>query len=197
MDTAQPSPRPIAAAPRWIWLVIAAIVLMVAGIAGAAWRDTRADGMAQVPTPAPAANQLAAVDAPPALPAAKVKRAAPERPNAEAPVAAVCRHCGVVESVQAVKVKGDANGVGAVTGGVLGGVVGNQFGKGNGRAAMTVLGAVGGGFAGHEVEKQVKAKTVYSVRLRMDDGSLRTLQQAQAPAVGARVQLEGSTLRGV
>ena len=201
MDTAQPSPRPIAAAPRWIWLVIAAIVLMVAGIAGAAWRDTRADGMAQVPTPAPAANQLAALDAPPALPAAKVKRAAPERPNAEAPVAppvaAVCRHCGVVESVQAVKVKGDANGVGAVAGGVLGGVVGNQFGKGNGRAAMTVLGAVGGGFAGHEVEKQVKAKTVYSVRLRMDDGSLRTLQQAQAPAVGARVQLEGSTLRGV
>ena len=201
MDTAQPSPRPIAAAPRWIWLVIAAIVLTVAGIAGAAWRDTRADGMAQVPAPAPAANQLAAVDAPPALPAAKVKRAAPERPNAEAPVAppvaAACRHCGVVESVQAVKVKGDANGVGAVAGGVLGGVVGNQFGKGNGRAAMTVLGAVGGGFAGHEVEKQVKAKTVYSVKLRMDDGSLRTVQQAQAPGVGERFRVDGANLHAI
>jgi hypothetical protein len=31
----------------------------------------------------------------------------------------------------------------------------------------------------------------------MDDGTVRTLTQSQAPAVGARVQVEGSTLRGV
>ena len=35
--------------------------------------------------------------------------------------------------------------MGAVAGGVLGAVLGNQVGHGNGRAAATLLGAVGGG----------------------------------------------------
>ena len=109
--------------------------------------------------------------------------------------AAVCAHCGTVESVQAVKQAGEGSGLGAVAGGVLGGVVGNQIGGGNGRKAMTVLGAIGGGVAGHQIEKSVRSTTVYSVRVRMDDGTLRTVTQSQAPAVGARVKVEGSTLR--
>lgn len=159
--------------PRWIWIAGGAVALTAAGIASAlALQKSRHD---DAPTAAPAAT----------APAARVTAARP----------ANCAQCGVVESVQAVKVKGEASGVGAVAGGVLGGVVGNQFGKGNGRTAMTVIGAVGGGVAGHEVEKNVKAKTVFSVRLRMDDGTTRTLQQAQAPAVGSRVQVDGSALR--
>ncbi len=106
-----------------------------------------------------------------------------------------CASCGVVESVRAVTRKGEGSGVGAVAGGVIGAVIGNQIGKGNGRTAATVLGAVGGGVAGNEIEKRSKSTTVHEVRVRMDDGSVRTLQQAQPPKVGDRVQVEGSTLR--
>lgn len=109
--------------------------------------------------------------------------------------AVVCTHCGVIEGVREVKQKGRATGLGAVAGGVLGGAVGNQVGKGNGRTAMTVLGAIGGGLAGNEVEKHARSETVYEVRVRMDDGTLRTLQQKTAPVPGARVVVEGNSLR--
>jgi outer membrane lipoprotein SlyB len=111
--------------------------------------------------------------------------------------AAVCDNCGVVEGVRAFQRKGEGSGLGAVAGGVLGGVLGHQVGKGHGRDAMTVIGAVGGGIAGHEVEKRMKAETLYEVRVRMDDGSVRTLTQKAAPTPGARVVVEGSTLRTV
>ena len=101
----------------------------------------------------------------------------------------MCRDCGVVEKVVAVKVKGEGTGLGAVAGGVVGGVLGNQVGGGNGKRAMTVVGAVGGGLAGHEIEKQARASTVYKVTVRMDDGSVRTVTQSSAPSVGARIRL--------
>jgi outer membrane lipoprotein SlyB len=105
-----------------------------------------------------------------------------------------CPLCGVVESVQAVQRKGEGSGVGAVAGGVLGGALGNQVGRGGGRTAMTVLGAIGGGLAGNEVEKRVKAVTVYRVRVRTDGGELRTIEQSSAPAVGQRVRVDGHQL---
>lgn len=108
---------------------------------------------------------------------------------------AVCEQCGVVQSVRAVQRKGDAQGVGAVAGGVLGAVLGNQVGGGNGRTAMTVLGAVGGGVAGNEVEKRMRAETVYEVRVRMDNGGTRTVTQRNAPAEGARVRVDGDGAR--
>lgn len=176
--TIEKTSQTASATPRWMWVAGGAVALTAAGIASAlALQKNHA-------VEAPAAPAAAAAPAP------RTTAAKPAGP-------ATCAQCGVVESVQAVKVKGEASGVGAVAGGVLGGVVGNQFGKGNGRTAMTVLGAVGGGVAGHEVEKNVKAKTVFNVKLRMDDGTTRTVQQAQAPAVGARVQVEGSTLRSI
>jgi outer membrane lipoprotein SlyB len=58
-----------------------------------------------------------------------------------------------------------------------------------------VLGAVGGGWAGNAVEKNIKKDTIYQVRVRMQDGSTRTLDQASAPAVGSKVTVEGGTLR--
>jgi outer membrane lipoprotein SlyB len=117
--------------------------------------------------------------------------------QAQPPVAKpapVCQHCGVVEAVHAVQKKGKGTGVGAVAGGVVGGVVGNQFGHGNGRAAMTVLGAVGGGLAGNEIEKRSRSTTVYDVQVRMDDGRVRHFEQATALAKGARVTIEGNKL---
>ncbi len=111
-----------------------------------------------------------------------VSREAPQRARAATPAsrpakrlaAASCNQCGTVQSVRAVQRAGSGTGLGAVGGGVVGGVVGNQFGGGSGRAALTVLGAVGGAFAGNEVEKRVRTTTSYEMTVRMEDGSLRT-----------------------
>jgi outer membrane lipoprotein SlyB len=144
---------------------------------------------ARVLEPAGAATEPARV----AKPASKAAKPAPEPIR----VAAACSYCGVVESVDAVQRKGQGTGVGVVAGGVLGAAVGNQVGHGNGRAAMTVLGAVGGGLAGNEVEKRARAETVYQVRIKFDDGTVRTIEQATAPKVGARVEMQGSKLKAV
>jgi outer membrane lipoprotein SlyB len=129
--------------------------------------------------------------------AAGAQPSATPRAVALAPVQAkpICASCGTIEAVTPVTRAGKGSGVGMVAGGVLGAVLGNQVGNGNGRTAATVLGAVGGGWAGNAVEKNIKKDTVYNVRVRMEDGSSRTLEQASAPAVGSKVTVEGSTLR--
>ena len=58
-------------------------------------------------------------------------------------------------------------------GAAAGGLLGNQFGNGNGRTAMTIIGALGGGLAG-KVEKQVRAETDYQVQVQMESGATRT-----------------------
>jgi outer membrane lipoprotein SlyB len=125
---------------------------------------------------------------------------------ANAPVrqaqAPVCHTCGVVESVVAVQRPGQAQGIagtpvtpGTVIGGVVGGLLGNQIGHGNGRAAATVLGAAGGAYAGNVIEKNVTKVTVYQMRIRMNDGTVRTVEQGNAVAAGSRVVLDGGTVR--
>ena len=133
-------------------------------------------------------------ETPTAAPTKQLAQAAPEPTAAPSPAPESCAQCGVVESVQAVERKGEGSGVGAVAGGVVGGVLGNQVGGGNGRAAMTVIGAVGGGLAGHEIEKRARSVTVYRVKVRMDDGSLRTIEQSQSIAAGQKVRVEGKKL---
>lgn len=176
-------------ASRHAWFVGGA--LAVAGLATATGIIAMRPGsLTGTPAAEPAAQVAAAAPArAPAAVHAPVKQAAAK------PVADVCKHCGVVESVQAITRKGEASGVGAVAGGVLGAVVGNQMGKGSGRDAMTVIGAVGGGLAGNEVEKRSKSTTVYAVRVRLDDGSTRTFEQSSAPATGARVVIEGNSVK--
>ncbi len=110
---------------------------------------------------------------------------------------ATCDNCGVIEGVRSYQRKGEGTGMGAVGGAVLGGVVGHQVGGGNGKKAMTVLGAIGGGLAGHEAEKRMRAETVYEVRVRMDDGTTRTFTRSSAPTPGARVVVEGNSFRTV
>lgn len=107
----------------------------------------------------------------------------------------VCLNCGTVESVHVVEHEAKPSGVGAVAGAVLGGLVGNQFGGGDGKNVATVLGALGGGWAGNTVEKRMKKEVSYQVHVRMDDGSLRTFEQTSALAVGAKVTVHGDTLR--
>ena len=136
------------------------------------------------------ARPVAKANTPPAPRAA-------ERAPLETQTAALCNHCGTVEAVRPVQRKGEGSGVGAVAGGVVGAVVGNQMGGGNGKAAMTVLGALGGGMAGNEVEKRTKSTTVYEVQVRMDDGTLRTFTSASSPTPGASVTVDGQGFRVV
>ena len=87
---------------------------------------------------------------------------------------AICGNCGTIESVNAIQQAAQPNGIGAVAGAVLGGILGNQVGGGNGRKLATVAGAVGGGFAGNEVERRTRTTTNYEIRVRMEDGSVRS-----------------------
>jgi outer membrane lipoprotein SlyB len=106
----------------------------------------------------------------------------------------MCVQCGRVEAVTPVQREAQASGIGAVAGAVVGGLVGNQFGGGDGNTLATIAGMVGGGWAGNTVEKRMKTETVYRVEVRMENGSLRTLEQTQPVAVGARVTVDGNTL---
>jgi outer membrane lipoprotein SlyB len=108
--------------------------------------------------------------------------------------AASCAACGVVEAVTPVQEKGQATGVGAIGGAVVGGLLGHQMGGGTGRDAMTAVGVVGGGIAGHEIEKRARATTAYQVKVRMQDGTLRTITQSSAPAVGQKVSVDGQKM---
>ena len=103
----------------------------------------------------------------------------------------------VVESVREVSDPGDAKGVGAVAGGVLGGVVGNKLGKGKG--LVTIIGAAGGAFAGHQIEKRARATKHWETAVRLDDGSQRTLSSDEQPVwrAGDRVRLVNEKLQRV
>jgi outer membrane lipoprotein SlyB len=107
----------------------------------------------------------------------------------------MCVQCGRVEAVTPIQREAKASGVGAVAGAVVGGIVGNQFGGGDGKTLATIAGMAAGGWAGNTVEKKMKTETIYRIDVRMENGSLRTLEQAQPVAVGSRVTLDGNSLR--
>jgi outer membrane lipoprotein SlyB len=111
--------------------------------------------------------------------------------------ASVCKSCGVIESVHAVKVKGKASGAGAIGGAVLGGIVGHQFGSGRGNTLATIAGAGGGAYAGHQIERNMKSHVVYKVKVRMDEGHYRTFGYTHPPgfAPGNRVHVINGKLR--
>lgn len=110
------------------------------------------------------------------------------------PARALCAVCGTVESVTPVEHEAKPSGAGAVAGAVLGGLVGNQFGGGDGKALATIAGVLGGGWAGNTVEKKMKKDLVYRVEVRMEDGSVRSIEQSSPATVGARVKVEGNSI---
>jgi outer membrane lipoprotein SlyB len=153
------------------------------------------------PKPAPVATPHSGAESP-AHAAAPITPAPPTNPGEPAvaqstqpAVVSVCNSCGIVEAVEPVQQQGKGTGLGAVAGGVVGGALGNRMGAGSGKTAMTVLGAVGGGFAGNAIEKRARSETVYRVKVRMEDGTLRTVTQAQTVAVGSHVTLKGEALK--
>lgn len=107
---------------------------------------------------------------------------------------------GVVESINVIDSQGASNniGIGTVGGAVVGAVLGNQVGSGSGRKAATIAGAVGGGVIGNRVDQNRGANkpTMYDVRVRLDDGSYRTIRQDMLDdiRVGNRVRIENGRL---
>ena len=141
--------------------------------------------MAQAPDPVPAA-------APPAAARPPIARAA------RVPTAASHAVMGEVRAIEPIRERPPGTGTGAVIGGVLGGVVGNQFGHGNGRAAMTVLGAAGGAVAGNNVERNMNKRVVgYRVSVRLDNGQARTFTEPRLDGlrIGDRVRVDGKHIR--
>lgn len=218
-----PAGTPVGKSPKALWAVIGVLAVAVAALGGVLLHKQGQDTSAAAPPPvaavvapkapddfkpeamplAPAMPPTGAGAAPQAMAAAPMPAPvkAPEpMPSMNAPVAAAqpaappCAVCGRVESVRPVQRAQPTTGVGAVAGGVVGGLVGNQFGHGNGRVATTVLGAVGGGFAGNAIEKHVRKVTVYEVGVRMDNGALRTVETKTAPPIGKPVTLRRGLL---
>ncbi|KUY69411.1 hypothetical protein WI25_17785 [Burkholderia cepacia] len=115
-----------------------------------------------------------------------------------APAQTYCQSCGTVVAITQTRTPGQSSGIGAVGGAAAGGLLGNQFGHGNGRTAMTIIGALGGGLAGNQVEKQVRAETDYQVQVQMESGATRTFTYHNAPPFGQgqRVRIENGTLVG-
>jgi len=96
-------------------------------------------------------------------------------PAAVAPAPPSCATCGTIDSVRITEKAGEGSAVGLIAGGLLGGLVGHQIGQGRGNTAATIVGAAGGAYAGHQVEKNAKRTLHYDVTVRMDDGTLRTI----------------------
>ena len=107
-----------------------------------------------------------------------------------------CANCGNVESIREITTRARGSGVGAGAGAILGGLLGNQVGSGRGRSLATVAGAVGGAVMGNQVEGNMHAYHSYEIRVRLDDGSLRTFHQRSVPAwrTGDRVRIVKGTL---
>jgi outer membrane lipoprotein SlyB len=98
--------------------------------------------------------------------------------------------------VTAIEKPGEASGGGAVIGGVLGGVLGHQVGGGRGKDVATVAGALGGAYAGHQIEKSKSRSLTWEVRVKLEDGTHRTMRYEAEPAfrVGDRVRIENGLL---
>lgn len=110
---------------------------------------------------------------------------------------------GVVHSIELVQQDQRENtdsriGLGTIVGAVIGGVVGNQIGSGRGNTAATVVGALGGAYVGHELEKrQQQMADAYRITVRMDDGSYQSLMKSTNSdvRVGDQVLLNNGVLQ--
>ena len=100
---------------------------------------------------------------------------------------------GTVESINQDSVQNVDSTVGAIGGALIGGGLGSLVGGGTGQVVATVVGAVGGGFAGNELAKRSQT-IVWRIGVRFDDGSFATVQQTSAPnlRIGDRVRVSGT-----
>ena len=94
-----------------------------------------------------------------------------------------------VESIRQVNEQKDGSSpLGMIAGGLIGGGLGSLVGAGNGRTAATIVGAVGGGYIGNNMQKS-QTHVVYEIAVKYDDGSWGSIRQSAAPQlrIGDRV----------
>jgi len=147
-----------------------------------------------VPAPKPVKKQVVRKPVEPV-----VYRDFPESyPVAQAPVAQPVPQpvvqsglVGTVQGVREVTQKGEHTLMGPAAGGIAGAVLGNQFGNGNGKKIMTVLGAAGGALAGREIEKQARGKKQWEIDVRLDSGAQQAVLSDVQPGfrAGDRVRV--------
>ena len=182
-------------------LVIAAVAVVIFSATGTAailgWLPASSARTNEYAAVATAPEEAAVITE--AEPVAEPKAKPAPVQVAAAPVEPVCDACGVVESVHEIKERGDGSGIGAVGGAVVGGLIGNQFGGGSGKKITTVAGAVGGAFAGHQIEKEVKATKSYEITVRLDDGSTEVVNTSAASSwqTGDKVKIVNGQIRSI
>ena len=188
METTQASKSP----HTLFWIAgIAVTVFSAVGIAAI---------LGWIPTSTSSPSEKAALATQPtaqARPAAARAHRAPVQVASNTSAKTKCAECGVIESVREITTKGEGSGIGAVGGAVVGGVLGHQVGGGTGQKIATVVGAVGGAVAGNEVEKRVKSGKSYEITVRLEDGSSRVINEANAPTwrTGDRVKVVNGVIQ--
>lgn len=199
---AWPTPSERMPIPRSVWWVGALmLVLMLALLEGLATTapdprpvvDLRAVRLTPRP-PAPVTGPVWLATLPSEVPATAPWSTGAQSMAMSAATTAqaqpACRTCGVVESVKPLQNPRAASLPPAPAPRAVSVDAGATLTRSGERA--TTLPAVGEPAA---LPSRSGRGTVYRVRVRMDDGSLRTLTQRNAPVIGARVVVAGRTLR--
>ncbi len=103
-----------------------------------------------------------------------------------------CADCGTVLTTNRKDEKGSGT-AGTVVGGVGGAVAGNVIGH---NTTSTVLGGVGGAVAGNLIGKKLTRKKIWSVQVKMDNGSIQDVDFDSDPNFkqGERVRVSNGTL---
>lgn len=113
----------------------------------------------------------------------------------------LCHQCGTIRDVYQVELRqGSSGGGGALLGAIIGGVIGNTIGHGDGRAAATAVGVIGGAAIGDSVERdnsRLRSGYVWQFRVQLDDGRWARVTQRDNPNLhpGDRVYLRGDRLQ--
>ena len=102
---------------------------------------------------------------------------------------------GTVESITQDAVQNVNTGVGTIGGALVGGGLGSLIGGGTGQTVATVVGAVGGAYAGNQMAQRSQT-IVWRITVRYDDGSLAIIQQTTAPGLrpGDRVRVTSNAI---
>ena len=110
----------------------------------------------------------------------------------------LCETCGVVANIRQVEVndsRDNNNLVGTIGGAAAGGLLGSTIGHGKGRSAATLLGALGGGYAGNRVENNIHRRVAYVVSIRFENGHYENFTYQRVPfSIGQHVRKEHGAL---
>lgn len=84
---------------------------------------------------------------------------------------------GIIQQVNNVTIEGESSALGTVAGGALGAGVGQAFGSGTGRTLTTIIGAVGGAYAGKATEEKLTTEDAQEIVVDLDNGETVSVVQ--------------------